>query len=212
MALPNAILFPQALLPLYIFEDRYRQMLRDCLASERMFAVALLPRGWEVQQREPHPCPVAGLGVIRAAVANGDGTSNLILQGICRVFLRSYARVRPYRIARIEPLSTLHAREVSVEPLAQKVAELLGARAEADMALPEHVVQYLTNLKDAEHLADLVSFTLLSDCQAKQELLETMDLRVRVRRLIELLDREKTQVLYWKKLQSGFKGKDIGCN
>jgi Lon protease-like protein len=44
MTLPNAILFPQALLPLYVFEPRYRAMLRESLESQRMFAVAL-PHG-----------------------------------------------------------------------------------------------------------------------------------------------------------------------
>src|SRR5690242_5869228 len=85
MPLPNAILFPQAPLPLYIFEDRYRQMLRDCLANERMFSVALTRKDNPQTTDEPRTYEVAGLGIIRAAVGNDDGTSNIILQGLCRV-------------------------------------------------------------------------------------------------------------------------------
>ena len=58
MTLPNATLFPQALLPLYIFEPRYRHMLADALHSNRMFSVAMQKPGTE---REA-PSPVAGLG------------------------------------------------------------------------------------------------------------------------------------------------------
>src|SRR6185503_9110204 len=59
MTLPSAILFPQALLPLYIFEPRYRRMLSDALSSHRMFSVAMQRPG---RTRET-PCSVDGLTV-----------------------------------------------------------------------------------------------------------------------------------------------------
>ena len=62
MTLPNATLFPQALLPLYIFEPRYRQMLADVLHTNRMFAVALQKPG---RLRE---VPEESLGVLTAAL------------------------------------------------------------------------------------------------------------------------------------------------
>jgi Lon protease-like protein len=68
MALPNAILFPQALLPLYIFEDRYRQMLADCLKTDRMFLIALTQKETGKKSEQGKPCSVAGLGIIRVAV------------------------------------------------------------------------------------------------------------------------------------------------
>src|SRR3989475_12413599 len=91
MTLPNATLFPQALLPLYIFEPRYRQMLTDALHSNRMFSVAMQRPG----SRRETPSPVAGLGVIRVAVGHRDGTSDLILQGIPRVELAAAGRYKP---------------------------------------------------------------------------------------------------------------------
>src|SRR5260370_30605446 len=102
MTLPNAALFPQALLPLYIFEPRYRQMLADALHSNRMFSVAMQKPG---STRET-PSPVAGLGLIRASVGHRDGTSHLILQGIARVELEQAVRYKPYRIQRIRPLQS----------------------------------------------------------------------------------------------------------
>src|ERR1044071_3327833 len=100
MVLPNAILFPQAMLPLYIFEPRYRQMLSDVLDSHRMFSVALRRPG---RTRET-PSRVAGLGLVRASVGNPDGTSHLVLQGIARVQLTEPVRYRPYRVQKIRPL------------------------------------------------------------------------------------------------------------
>src|ERR1051325_7658184 len=102
MTLPNATLFPQALLPLYIFEPRYRQMLADALHSNRMFSVAMQKPG---TTRET-PSPVAGLGLIRVSVGHRDGSSHLILQGLVRVELEEPIRYKPYRIQRIRPLKT----------------------------------------------------------------------------------------------------------
>jgi Lon protease-like protein len=78
MTLNGAILFPQAMLPLYIFEPRYRKMLQDALESHRMVAIAMQ----KPNTSRESPAQVAGLGLIRAAVKNPDGTSHLILQGL----------------------------------------------------------------------------------------------------------------------------------
>src|SRR6266850_4519799 len=93
MILSNATLFPQALLPLYIFEPRYRRMLADALQTHRMFAIAMQRPG---RSRET-PSTIAGLGLIRVSVDNPDGTSHLILQGVTRVELEGAARYKPYR-------------------------------------------------------------------------------------------------------------------
>src|SRR6266404_6509340 len=104
MPLPNAILFPRVLLPLYIFEPRYKQMLADCLKGERMFAVALLRRGWEKEGRNPTPHPIASIGVIRTCMARPDGSANVILEGVARVRISDYVKQRPYRVALVDPL------------------------------------------------------------------------------------------------------------
>src|ERR1044071_3407721 len=100
MTLPNATLFPQALLPLYIFEKRYRQMLADSLSTTRMFSIAMQK---PARTRET-PSSIASLGLIRVSVGHEDGTSHLILQGMPRVELEETICYKPYRIQRIRPL------------------------------------------------------------------------------------------------------------
>jgi len=126
MTLPNATLFPQALLPLYIFEPRYRQMLTDALHSHRMFSVAMQ----RPDRMRETPLPVAGLGLIRVSVGHKDGTSHLILQGITRVELGESVRTRPYRIQRIRPRRPCHR---AVSPAA--------GCAECDMAGSEPILR-----------------------------------------------------------------------
>src|SRR5687768_9813149 len=111
MTLPSATLFPQALLPLYIFEPRYRRMLTDSLNTNRMFSVAMQKPG---RTRET-PCPVAGLGLIRVSVGHNDGTSHLILQGLTRVKLQETVQTKPYRVQAIRALQAKKNDSVMIE-------------------------------------------------------------------------------------------------
>src|SRR5271167_2700869 len=124
MTLPNATLFPQSLLPLYIFEPRYRRMLADSLESNRMFSVAMQKPG----VKRESPSQIAGLGLIRVSVGHEDGTSHLVLQGLARVELEGTVRYKPYRIQRIRPLESPPCNELAVDALMAKVRELLEER------------------------------------------------------------------------------------
>jgi len=205
MTLPNATLFPQALLPLYIFEPRYRQMLADALHSNRMFSVAMQRPG---NSREI-PAPVAGLGLIRVSVGHRDGTSHLILQGIARVELKEAVRYKPYRIQRIRPIETPPCDNVKVDALVAKVRELLEERINLGLPFPfpvmspdkcsssksapppsfspKEILNYLDSISDPEQAADLVSCAVLPGAVERQTILETVDVEARLQRLIQFL-------------------------
>src|SRR3989442_3324059 len=174
MTLRDATLCPQSLLPLYIFEPRYRKMLADSLKTERMFSVAMQKPG---RSRET-PCIVAGLGLIRVSVDHQDGTSHLILQGITREELRETVQFNPYRVQCIRALQASPADNVKIDALLAKVHELVklridqgafpfpfplvhqtvAAKSKADGAAAANVsvseiLRYLENLPDADQVA-----------------------------------------------------------
>ncbi len=200
MTLPNVTLFPQAWLPLYIFETRYRRMLKDALESHRMLIVAM--------QKENHtretPSHVAGLGLIRIAMQNPDGTSNLILQGLTRVELGEATRYKPYRVHRIQPLQAPQSDNVMVDALLAKVRDLVNermqlglpsakkiAKKKADTLLPmKEVVRYIEELQDPDQVADLVSCAMLGKPTERQTILETVDVEPRLKHLIHFLMEE----------------------
>ena len=127
MPLPGAVLFPNALLPLYIFEPRYRKMLEHALKRHRMFCVTLIKPScpdWHAPEDFFHR---ATAGLIRACVGRSDGTSNLILQGLQRVRFTSFEREKPFPIANIETVESGDATTVETEALGAKVIELYGS-------------------------------------------------------------------------------------
>lgn len=102
--LPNMVLFPHVMQPLHIFEPRYRQLLEDALAGDRMITMALLSPGWQRDyEGRPPVDPMACLGRITTYHQLEDGTYNLLLLGVRRVRLVSELMpTKPYREARVE--------------------------------------------------------------------------------------------------------------
>jgi Lon protease-like protein len=192
MPLPGALLFPHALLPLHIFEPRYRQMLKHALVHHRMFCVALLKphcTEWESAADFFH---IAGVGLIRACVERSDGTSNLILQGLERVRFSDFEQEAPFPIATIDSLDSDSASSVETEALATKVLELYSnLKGDGLRQLPPKVDRYLADLSDPEMLADLVASTFVSDPLRRQRVLEELAINQRLRLIIQYL-REET--------------------
>lgn len=201
MTLPNATLFPQALLPLFIFEPRYRRMLADALHSDRMFSVAMQKPGCS---RET-PAPVAGLGLIQVAATHRDGTSHLILQGLARVELEEAVRYRPYRVQRIRPLQSPPCDSVRADALVAKVRELLQERIRLGLRFPvttpghteagpaspafssKEILKHLDSITDPEQAADLVSYAVLRGAAERQTILQTVNVEERLQRLVYFL-------------------------
>lgn len=190
MPLPGALLFPHALLPLYVFESRYRQMLKHALSHHRMFCVALIKPHCAEWQSTADFFHTAGVGLIRACVSRSDGTSNLILQGLERVQLTDFEKEAPFPIAMIEPLESDGMPSIETEALAAKVLELYSNLKGDGRQLPPKVDRYLSDLTDPEMLADLVASTFVSDALRRQRVLEELSVNQRLRLVIQYLREE----------------------
>ena len=187
MPLPGAVLFPHALLPLYIFEPRYRKMLEHALQRHRMFCVTLIKPScpdWHATEDFFH---LATAGLIRACVERTDGTSNLILQGLHRVRFTSFEQEQPFPIVSIDTIESRDPTTVETEALGAKVIELYGSLKHDRRQLPAKLDRYLSELRDLEMLADLMASTFVNDPLRRQRLLEERSLNQRLRFLIRYL-------------------------
>ena len=190
MPLPGAVLFPNALLPLYIFEPRYREMLEHALKHDRMFSVTLIKPScaeWNASEDFFH---LATVGLIRACVGRGDGTSNLVLQGLHRVRFTSFEQETPFPVAKIDIVESSDDTTVETEALGEKVLELYRKLKRAERRLPPKVDRYLAQLGDIEMLADLVASTFVDDPLRRQRMLEEQSVNQRLRLLITFLQDE----------------------
>lgn len=178
MTLPEIAFFPQALLPLHVFEPRYRHMLKDVLATHRLFAVAGLddgPGGDEPPQR------VATVGIIRACQKNTNGTSNLLLQGLARIEVLEIVGEEPYRRIRIRALASKAGADGTKNlHLRRSLERLIGLKRRLGGHVPDEFARFLETVDDPETFVDLAAFTLCDDVILKQRLLETLDVHERL--------------------------------
>ena len=123
----------------------------------------------------------------RACVGSGDGTSNLVLQGLQRVRFASFEQEAPFPVAKIDIIESRGHASVEAEALAAKVLELYAKLRTKGRELPRKVDRYLSDLNDLEMLADLMASTFINDPLRRQKVLEELTLSQRLRLIIQYL-------------------------
>jgi Lon protease-like protein len=184
--LPNVVLFPNVFLPLHIFESRYRAMIKDALASDRIIGMVLLQPGFEANyEGRPRVYPVGCAGVITHAEPLPDGRFNIVLRGLEKFRMTGEDDSRPYRLAHIEavPEVTSDSECATIKRHRHRLESLLAAVKEhrrTETRLPSTVPdQDLVNA-----LAQYAAFEPIE----RQALLECDGVLPRCLALIELLE------------------------
>ena len=181
--LPNVVLFPNVFLPLFIFEDRYRAMVRDALAGDRIIGIVLL-RG-ELEQGAPVPqiYDVGCSGLITHMEPAGEGRSNIVLRGLERFRIIAEDHSRLYRQATVESLpeptlddDVLRSHRERLEALLDQRLSAKGSETwmpsqMADGDLVNALSQYL-ELGSVEKQALLERDGTMERCQSLIDLLE----------------------------------------
>jgi len=189
MALTGVTLFPNALLPLYIFEPRYRQMLEKVLSGDRIFAVGMV----RPDTGEESIFPVAGAGLVRACVGQADGTSQLILQGLGRVRFEGFDQTEPYLVGRASPLETILDNEAACRALHAELQEICTGLVSRGIELPEAFARAVGEMHDPAMLGDMFAQHLVREPLAAQEILAEPKLSARLRKLVGTLRSEWQQ-------------------
>jgi ATP-dependent Lon protease len=179
--LPGIVLFPGALLPLHIFEPRYRKMVADCIAGDGCMAMTFQLGERDDLDGPPPVAPLAGVGRIVHHEALADGRSNIVLQGCARAHLEELPFVAPYRRARARLVADI-ATPVAAVDRAALLATAIQVAAVArigDFELPPAL--------DPGAMADLCAHRLLAQPPIRQRILEMTDVRQRVLAVTALL-------------------------
>ena len=185
----NTVLFPGMHLPLHIFEERYKELVADCLPEDRPFAVALIESGQEVGgTARPHS--ICTTALIREVTRLPEGRFNFTAVGQERVRILDLKMSRPYLIGLVE--TARPAGEGS--PEAQKNAELLWPWLKRYVSGVSRVVE--TNIALPPSLPDPLTVAYLAPVflnvptEERQALLEIDDVPGLLERERYLLRRE----------------------
>lgn len=192
--LPTVVLFPNALLPLRIFESRYRTMLKDVLDSHGCIAMALLKPGWESQYfQSPDVFPIVGVGRVLDYKAAERGTFNVILLGVHRAEIDGWVEGGPYRRATVHGVAEEEPPQSEREKLRARLRRIIDRLTRNEKGLDAksraRIRKAVEEADQLGFLVDSIAYHFLSDPREKQRLLEAPNALERERLLREFLVR-----------------------
>ena len=190
--LPGVVLFPGTLLPLHIFEPRYRAMVADALRGDRTIGMALLRPGADPLAAEPPPVePIGGAGDIVDHEKLEDGRYNLVLEGRFRYRILEETVPAPYRVARVRELPSVPFTEEAAREQAERRARRLFEEVAGPMSLPP-----LPAAASTEQLAWELALRLRYPPEELHALLALDSVEARFRRLLARLRGWKRRIQF----------------
>jgi len=192
--LPNVLLFPNMVLPLHIFEERYKRMVSDCLQGDRLLGLFLLQQGWDEEGSTPTPYDVGGMGRITRAVRYPNGSMDIILSGLARVHVLRYVQQKPYLIAEIEMWPDEPDDSEGMEALTRRMVGLFERYVIAKVGEEHELLKNLKMLASPVDLLHLVVSNMPLDVHQKQEILNLRPIDERITMMITFLSQELSSV------------------
>ena len=195
MTLGNCVFLPQQLMPLRIFEPRYRKMLKEALAGSRMLAISQLDEDSLTPENDEPPCPFTCVGRIVGHVELDDGTSHIILEGLRRAKVIKVKRKTPYPQLEIAPVVD----EVSKDLLgsSRDIARVLAFAENIVSELGEEASPLMQRLRGLANqpgaLADAAAGHLVADAATRRTLLECLSHDQRIKAVADELARLDAQ-------------------
>ncbi len=189
----DAVVFPLTALPLAVGQARSVRLVDDVMRGNRLLALVTQrdPKGEPATLADLHPIGTAG--VIHQLARAPDGSVRLMVQGLERIRLLDLVGAEPYLVARVEaaPEQSVPAEEATeVDGLRRAVMDLFRKLVEASPDLPDALGPAVEGVDDPRHLVYFVASVVPLDAAARRELLEMDAVPSKLRRLIDLLQRD----------------------
>ncbi|HEY7788992.1 MAG TPA: LON peptidase substrate-binding domain-containing protein [Vicinamibacterales bacterium] len=211
--LPNVVLFPNVFLPLHVFEPRYRRMVADALAGDRLIGIVLLKPGWEPEyEGAPAVYPVGCTGLITHAEPLDDGRYNIVLRGLDKFRIVEESEGPGYRRAQVDVLlETIAADDrTPIRGQRRRLEALLTPAIEVGSDPVSCTVDHGRKKQDLtplvppsmadEDLVHTLAQYLSLEPLERQALLERDGVRARAEALVALLEmKELTTAHAWKR-------------
>ncbi len=176
--------------PFHIFEPRYKALVEDALRGDRVLAVPALVSKEGAHQLHPPLRPIAGACIIEQEQRYEDGRFDIVVRGIARVRLHEERpALHPYRELRAEILEDVwpEGGAATLQPGLESLRQLVYALAQrlpSQSGAPALAVA-VSQMKDPSAITDLVAAAAISDGEARQRVLEQLDVARRLERVLE---------------------------
>ncbi|HUH05412.1 MAG TPA: endopeptidase La [Kofleriaceae bacterium] len=191
LPLRNSVLFPGSIIPIDVGRRKSVRLVEDAISKERPVIGILTQK--EARTEDPDladmyqiGCAARILKVIKLAKDN----FSVILQGVCRFEVKSFDGTEPFIAARVEPVPDPTTSDVELDALVMNLKDIAKRVVKLMPELPKEAGALVDSVTEPGHLADLITSNLELEVSEKQEVLETFDLKARMRMVLQFLSRQ----------------------
>ena len=206
LPLRDAVLYPDLVMPLVVGREKSIRLIDDALKGDHIIGVVTQR---DAQIEEPSPDDLHEIGVaalITKMIRMQDGTLRVIVQGLSRIRVREMIDTEPYFKARVRTLQEEFEPSVELESLIVQAKELFEKLGDMVPHISSDLVNVVKNIDHPGRLADVIAHSLRSvTTDEKQEILELIDVRARLERIIYIMKREISIIEIRQKIQSDVK-------
>ncbi|MGD0970854.1 MAG: endopeptidase La [Desulfobaccales bacterium] len=205
LPMPDMVLFPRMILPLVLWDEPSQKLVQEALLQDKIIGI-MAGLGEKAEGFGPEDLPrVGAAAVILKMRKSEDDALRLLVQGLYRFRVEDWVGFEPYLTARIIPISEEYEPDLEVEALVSNVKGLFLKMMELSPYLPAELGILVRELGDPRLLADITAGSLNISKAEKQELLETLEVKERLRRVLSLINRELEILELGKKIQAQVK-------
>ncbi len=192
LPLQELVVYPQMMTPLYVGREASIQALE--VAVHEDWPLVVVTQRDPTLETYPNAADLYDIGtevIIARSIRLPDGTSSAIAQGTGRVRILEYTQTEPYLIATVEPLTEVKGEDDALtEALMRAILTMFEKAVNLNQALPEEAYIYAMNIESPGQLADVIAQMINLPLEARQDLLETLDITERLQKVSTHLARE----------------------
>ena len=206
LPISEVVLFPRVIMPLSIWEDKAQKLVDDVIMTDKIFGIVASREEISTGYGPDNLFNVGTAAVILKMRKPEDGSIRLLVQGLYRFRIDNWTGYEPYYSAHVTPISEDYEPDLELDALISSVKALFLKMLELSPYLPAELGALVREMTDPRVLADVTAGSLNIPKAEKQELLETIDVKVRLNRILTLINRELEILELGKKIQSEVKG------
>jgi len=202
LPLKNIVVYPSLVMPLMITDQRRARLIDEALLSGNVVGL-FTQKDPELEQPTPDDVYHVGTAAtILKMLRFPDGSVRFLVQGLARIRIRRFTKTEPNMAAKIDVVHDVLEKSVEMEALVRNIMEQLKRAISLAPYLPEELQVSALNTEDPGKLADLIASNLNLNIQQKQEILETFDVKDRLRKLTFHINKEVEVLELSKRIQS----------
>ncbi len=207
LPLRNSVFFPGGVLPLAVGRAKTIALIKDAVRDEQVIGVVTQRKA---EEEDPGAADLYTVGTVARVVKllkMGEDNYSLVVQGLARFKVLELVQESPYLKARVDPVEDkTDVEDVEVEALAINLKKLAREVIELMPELPAAATELVESITHPGHLADLIAANVDVPIEEKQQVLETVDLKARMKLVLELLNRKREILKLSNKIDSAVKG------